>query len=371
MGGAFTGLADDSSACFYNPAGLTQISTTTFSLSANAGELSRYSIEDVIPGNKDLKAYTATFYPTSWAIVKRLKKHALGFSVIVKDNSDQELSFNDSLLVTGIPDEFNAIYDVKIQSREYLIGPSYAYPLTDSFFLGTSIFLFYKTASHSNFLYFENKSTGEYSGVSNFMSEKSLGLSANIGILYKISDHFRTGFNLKSGGVFTDVQKMSQVKYEYSSAEGSKNEITPATEATYRYGEPPGFTLGLGYKGEKWRVGFDYTHIVKIDGLIPVENINIGAERVFLNRIPLRFGFYTNNTSLPSHKVSTLPEPDRVNYYGLTFGMGYLTEHTSTSLTFIIKGGEGTHKEIVNNEPEFYNIRTGGLIINFGGSYWF
>ncbi len=371
MGGAFTGLADDSSACFYNPAGLTQIEKATFSLSANAAEISTYSIKNLIKEGKDLTATTATFYPTSWSIAKRIKRHGLGFSVIVRDNSDQELSFKDVLTIPPATDEFNIVFDVKSASREYLVGPSYAYLLTDSLSLGFSIFLFYKTASHNAFLYLENISTSDYYGTSNFNTEKSLGLSANVGILYKIFSRLALGVNLRSGGVFTDMQKTSEVRYENTKAGGAKNEVIPTTEATYKYGEPPGFTLGLGYRTDKWRFGFDYTHILKIDGLIPVENLNIGAERVLRDKMPLRFGFYTNNTSLPSHKVNNTPEPDRVNFWGLTFGLGYLTEHTSTSLTFIMKGGEGKHKEITESGPEFYYVKTGGLIINFGGSYWF
>lgn len=371
MGGAFTGLADDSSGCFYNPAGLTQIKKATFSLSANAVELSNYSILKVIPGGENLNSITATFYPTSWSVVKKLSKHALGFSVIVRDNSDQELTFRDTIRIPPFDDEFNVVYDVKTQSREYLIGPSYAYPLTSSFSLGFSLFLFYKTASYNNFLYLENATTQEYYGASAFNNEKSLGLSANIGILYEIFPRFTLGFNLRSGGIFTDVQKTSEIRYESTISGGEKNEVIPTTEATYKYGEPPSFTLGVGYKNDKWRFGIDYTHIVKIDGLIPVENINIGGERIFWNKMPLRFGFYTNNTSLPSHKVDNTPEPDRVNFFGLTFGLGYLTEHTSTSLSFIFKGGEGEHKEISDSGPEFYDVSAGGLIVNFGGSYWF
>lgn len=371
MGGAFTGLADDSSGCFYNPAGLTQIKRATFSLSANAVELSNYSILEVIPGGENLNSITAAFYPTSWSVVKKLRNHALGFSVIVRDNSDQELSFRDSIRMHQVNDEFNVVYDVETQSREYLIGPSYAYPVTDSLSLGFSLFLFYKTASNNNFLYLENTSTGEYYGASNFNNEKSLGLSTSIGILYKIFSQFTLGVNLRSGGVFTDVLKTSEIRYESTIAGGKKNEVIPTTEATYKYGEPPSFTLGLGYRTDKWRLGVDYTHIVKIDGLIPVENLNIGAERIFWNKMPLRFGFYTNNTSLPSHKVDNTPEPDRINFSGLTFGLGYLTEHTSTSVSFIIKGGEGEHKEISDSGPEFYDVSAGGLIVNFGGSYWF
>jgi long-chain fatty acid transport protein len=371
MGGAFTALADDSSACFYNPAGLTQITNTTFSLSATAGEISSYTIEDVIPGGKDLKTTTAAFYPTSWSITRRFKKHALGFSVIVRDNSDQELSFRDTITIPAVSDEFNVIYDVKTQSREYLIGPSYAYPFTDSFSLGFSLFLFYKTALNTGFVYLENASTGEYYGASNFNNEKSLGLSINAGLHYRIFSRWALGVNLKSGGVFTDIKKTSEVRYENTISGGEKNEVLPISEATYKYGEPPGVTLGIGYKGKTWRFGIDYTHIFKIDGLIPVENLNIGAERIFWNKMPLRFGFYTNNTSLASHKVDTTPEPDRVNFAGLTFGLGYLTEHTSTSLTFITKSGRGTSKAISESGPEFFDVSAGGLIVNFGGSYWF
>lgn len=371
MAGAFTGLADDSSACFYNPAGLTQITNTTFSLSANAGEISSYSIEKIIPGEKDLKATTATFYPTSWSIVKKLKKHGLGFSVIVRDNSDQELSFKDSITISPSLDEFNVIYEVKTQSREYLIGPSYAYPLSDSFSLGASLFVFYRTSSVNNFLYLEDESTGEYQGISNFNYDKALGLSASVGLLYKLSNRFTLGTNLRSGGIFTDMVKTSEIYYEKTVAGGYKNEVQPTTDTIYKYGEPPGFTLGLGYKAGKWRFGADYTHIFKIDGLIPVENLSIGAERIVHDKVPLRFGFYTNNTSLPSHRVDNIPEPDRVNFFGLTFGCGYITEHTSTSITFILKGGKGTHKEVNDSGPVFYDISTGGLIINFGGSYWF
>lgn len=373
MGGAFTALANDSSACIYNPAGLAQIKTTTFSLSANAIELSSYSILDYLPEGREIRSVTTTFYPTSWSIVKKLGKHALGFSLIVRDNADQSLNLKDTIKIASDQNitELNIIYDVLNQSREYLIGPTYAYPVTQKLFLGLSIFFFYKKSINNNFLYIQDNTNGRNFGFSTFNTEKSVGLSANVGIFSQLSERFSLGINLRSGGVFRDTAKVSRVEYDYFNNGTANIQVIPTNEATFKYGEPPGITIGLGYKDEKWRADFDYTHIVKIDALIPVENISIGAERTFFGKIPLRFGYFTNNTSLPSHKVNNTPEPDRFNIYGITLGVGYITDHTSTSLTFIIKGGSGKHKEITESDPLFYDVRTGGLIINFGGSYWF
>jgi len=371
MGGAFTGLADDSSACFYNPAGITKISTSTFSLSATAGELSNYIIKDLVPGGKNLKSVTATFYPTSWSIIKKISKHGIGFSVIVRDNSDQNLNLRETIQLNNLSDEMSLIYDVKIMSREYLIGPSYAYPVTENLSLGVSAFVFYKTSYTSNFFYAESVNSGEYFGFSSFNNEKSTGLSLYLGALYKITQHINIGINFRSGGAFSDTVKTSEVQYENTFAEGEHNKVIPGVENKYRYGEPPGVTVGIGYDIDKWRFGFDYTHIFKIKPLNQVDNINIGVQRIFLNVFPVRFGYYTNNTSLPSHKVDNTPEPDRFNIYGITFGMGYISEHTSTSLTFIVRGGNGQHKEIVGDHPEFYDVSTGGVIVNLGGSYWF
>ncbi len=81
MGGAFTGLANDASAAYFNPAGMTQLSGWNFSLGTTI--IAPYgSFRGVYPETTEYDLQKQTFTPINvYAVGQLTDKLFLGFSV--------------------------------------------------------------------------------------------------------------------------------------------------------------------------------------------------------------------------------------------------------------------------------------------------
>src|SRR3954465_2205937 len=78
LGGAYAGLADDATATYYNPAGLTQIKNIKLNVSAQVIQYQKQKIG--IADGTDIPYNSFNFSPSITAFSQRLGKWAYGFS---------------------------------------------------------------------------------------------------------------------------------------------------------------------------------------------------------------------------------------------------------------------------------------------------
>ncbi|MCA9544097.1 MAG: hypothetical protein KC613_06885 [Myxococcales bacterium] len=146
LGGAFTAVADDGSALYYNPAGLARIRRTNLSLSANtygyysSTQEAAYRDDD---SQVDLSRSGTLIVPNSLVYILPLGEpggleHTLAFGVMVPHAFKYEGSENGSL-EEARADAFDRqdAYDA-IDETVYLAGPAYAVRLGD-FSVGASL----------------------------------------------------------------------------------------------------------------------------------------------------------------------------------------------------------------------------------------
>ena len=92
MGGAVVSIADSVDACYYNPAGLTQVKSSTVSLSANLYGFQLYHIENgLFPGENVQGNSFVTIPSTMGGIWKYGPDLSLAFSALVPDRSSLNL----------------------------------------------------------------------------------------------------------------------------------------------------------------------------------------------------------------------------------------------------------------------------------------
>jgi long-chain fatty acid transport protein len=205
MGGAFTGLADDASAAYYNPAGLAQIRRRGFSLSASGYSYYSRTASGVISAEDesvDLEQAGVLVYPNETSYVLPLGEgddwaHTVALSLFVPYGFDwegvQDLSLDGSFqLLTNL----FAASDEQV----YLVGPSYAARF-GPVHLGLSVFVLHVHAdlTRSVTLTFnEDAALATYRSSSfEYTSGSFFGLTGTAGALWVPNDYFALGLRVR------------------------------------------------------------------------------------------------------------------------------------------------------------------------------
>jgi hypothetical protein len=148
FGGAFTGLADDPSAAYYNPAGLVWTGDSALSASLTLNAFDRQTIDQgyrTEMGSTDLRHSSQPSLPSSVAFLKRLGKrrsdgeraHAIGISTFVIES--RTLGFD--VEIQEQPGADIATLSVDRNQRTAWQGVSYAYRASRRLSFGFSGFL--------------------------------------------------------------------------------------------------------------------------------------------------------------------------------------------------------------------------------------
>lgn len=190
MGGAFTGIADDYSAVYYNPAGLTQLEGTSFS----------FFFTDVIPNNTykadiyGVDASSKSHHYISGALAAFFdvgEKFKVGLFANVPAGLGVEWDGADLRNLTGGNPDFEWYSQIAVIH----FGPAIAYQVSDKFSIGATVNIAYgmmdlrrpvdMTQDHVPETQYKEESTG-------------LGYGVNIGALYHFNEKLSLGATFKS-----------------------------------------------------------------------------------------------------------------------------------------------------------------------------
>ena len=183
MGGAFTGLADDATAVYFNPAGITQLEGTQvsfgFSIPTVEGKFKSAGSET------DLERGTF-FIPNFYITSKMNEKLSLGFGAYTIFGLGFE--WPDSFEGRFAPGGKNA------QLTTLTLSPVVAYQVTDKLSLSLGGRVEYADLKLENKI-FLGPGAPE---VSSEISGDDFGYAWNAAMLYKFSDSFSAGLNYRS-----------------------------------------------------------------------------------------------------------------------------------------------------------------------------
>jgi long-subunit fatty acid transport protein len=225
LGGAYSGLADDATATYYNPAGLTQIKNIKLNVSAQVVQYQKQKIG--IAQGVDIPYNSFNFSPTITAFSQRMGNWAYGFSVVTPINDlftgEQKIegAYRDETSDTtagcyaapGDPapcfTRLNlSYYDV---AKSTMIGPSLALKYNDRISLGFTLYAIYNTELEktayggwdANYVEGDTEDLSRFheSNVTRSVTQTGLGLSGMFGALVQLSQGFSVGVNLSPGSM--------------------------------------------------------------------------------------------------------------------------------------------------------------------------
>ncbi|MDB5105034.1 MAG: rane protein involved in aromatic hydrocarbon degradation [Fibrobacteres bacterium] len=416
LGGAFTGLADDATATYYNPAGLTQIKNIKLNVSAQVVQYQKQKIG--IADGTDIPYNSFNFSPTITAFSQRMGNWAYGFSIVTPQNDlftgEQKIEGAYRDTESNKPcyeSEDNpapcytklnlSYYDV---SKTTMIGPSGALKFSDNISLGFTLYAIYYTELEktayggwdANFVGGDKEDMSRFheSSVTRQVNQTGLGGTGMFGILVRMSQGFSFGVNASPGSLVwvtrTEEQRVLEIKNDSLSQPGQTQPIRTKADIVYSLaGEEkhtetsaPSLSLGVSWKPVEplmltaqtdYYLGssYAYTGFTPEDGLersgfesfTPVEkrytirkadvvDFSGGMEWKVMKGYSIAMGGYTD--------FSQGPDDDRpaswdrnIDYYGGTLSLGMDKDLTESRFGFGMAYGDAAM-------THFKWIKTGG-----------
>lgn len=371
MGGAFTAVASDPTAVYWNGAGLTQFWGTNFVLGGTLITPAS-SFRGIAPQITEYKTEAQSFYPPHFFASHRINKDfavGLGFTV----------PFG---LGTKWDDDWTGKYlALKTELMVFTVSPVVAYQITDG--LSVSAAFVY---SFANVEITRKNSLAPFSGDA-FVQLKGDDNSAfgyNLGLMYKPIETLSFG-----------VSFHSQIKYDFKGTAKSTSEIPqlqgllPNGDITADLTTPINLAFGIAYdvlpnlkfSGDFQYVGwssYDTLKVVFADPNFP----DLASPRLYDDSYIVRLGceykaskqfallggiYFDKNPVKPEYLNPSLPDANRI---GFSIGFDYnITKNLNVCASYLHIGAS---QLTVDNSVEYFNgtynssANIGALSVSFG-----
>ncbi|MBI5502968.1 MAG: hypothetical protein HY907_22175 [Deltaproteobacteria bacterium] len=390
LGGAFTAVASDPTASFYNPAGLAMTLSSSISASLNLYGVEHRIVHggfvSYIGGEResaDLETTSFPTIPTTFGILRAFgerlpdgsRRHAIAFSMLIPDQT--AISYDATIGRSGQTDL--DVFRLSESDKTLWVGPSYAIRITDDLSLGLSAFVAIRTWSRATFRSMETPSdppteppTAEFFDLERVDAAfDSYDLIFRLGALYRPLPGVRVGFTIgfPSIHVYGDGSLSKQLTYARFEPplEYGDMQLESASGLSATSFDPLEIRLGLAWEpAEGMLVAFDasyhlptfssYERIelgsddrarLAFDDLFATEverrgvlNANVGFEWVIEGEWPLRLGAFTNFSAAPPLRPYQ-PGLERIDIVGGTISAGYNFDAFSVNVGFLGSVGWG------------------------------
>lgn len=374
MSGAFTAVANDPSAVYWNPAGLSHIKGTHFMLSSHLISPSS-SFRGISPNIEEFNTVKRVFYPSNFFASHSFDDNlAVGFGFTVPFG-----------LGTKWDENWVGRYlAVETRLQTFTLSPTVSYKVNDHFSIGAGLVF-----SFANVLLVQKTSQAPFVGDAKIKLEgkDNSAFGFNIGVMYTLTEDLTIGAVFQSG-----------IDYNFNgtaTSEGAQELINtkrlPSGDVSASLSTPFNSAFGIAYKvTEDWLVSTDLQYVgwssydvLKADFAdLPTER-DIASPRLYHNSYVIRFGtdyklnqdlsvrggFYFDKKPVDDDMVApSLPETDRL---GFTLGAEYkIMDNLSLRGSFLyIRGNElkvtNSRQYISGNTPfnGVYNVNATVLSI--------
>jgi len=323
LGGAFTGLADDATAAFANPAGLTILRTQELAFEVRFTEFDTSFVDSGVVGfspNQPIddsgivrsSSSDSVFQPSyvSWVLPRERFTIALYYQRL----ADFEASYRTQGLDIQFNNGLDRIFavDTSINFDVQNFGAAFGYELSDSFSVGASV-------AYSSFEIDSSTTRTEDPDFANRQRQRGddNDVVFTLGTLWRISDQWNLGLAYRTGGEF---------RYRASNETLPTNIAHPnSLEVSTDFDVPDVLSAGISFRpGDAWLVTLDVNRVyysaltdstrdifvASADDVVPAfirvddgTEVRLGVEYAFLNMdrpLFLRGGVWRD----PDHRLN-------------------------------------------------------------------
>jgi len=344
MGGAFAAVSNDTSGTYYNPAGIAFVDGGGLSATANVYHIQFSTYEKAIRNN-DWKRESDDLVPNFFGIIKTWGRHSLGASIAIPDFStqDQNQILNNLPAMGGGDAIKKYAFNLHTSDSSYLIGPSYAYQITDKMAIGLTLSFYFRKNHTLNYQTVWYTDT-DYEFENNVIELTEYGLEPKLGFLIKLTDKLNTGLVLSH----TYITNSRYTNQATNKARTSSSAVLNNTELRNKRGTAIHIGLGTAYQLTEpllLTMDFDiftapHADIFYPSGYRNVFNVAIGSEYKINKRNAVRLGLFTNFSNMPNPTNNTLLV-SQVNMYGVSTGYSLTYLSTTFTLGVVYSAGSG------------------------------
>lgn len=342
LGNTGIGRANDTGAVYYNPAGLAEISSAKVALSGTvfASVSEHYDGIAVVQGqNVPFDASGFNTIPTAFVGTAKWGDWVGALSILVPSS----LQFNGRATLSVPGFATNIVYSTT-ESEEWY-GLSIARKLSPSVSVGLSVFGVQHQSSFVTGLDMEGVAAG--GAVGTMIQRQTVGvygLLATMGLSYVVTDAFRLGLRLQTPMVQVVGRGESLQVQRITSAAGSAPPTGEDVTGQVNYAIPCDVGLGTAIRPVAGLTlladvslqlpasyqSFPASINSEAVSLQAMPRFNLGLEVAPVVAYPVRVGFYYDPSTQGGHPGDV--NYQKVDYFGLTAGVGFNSEHVRTSV---------------------------------------
>jgi len=362
MGGAFTAVADDSSASFYNPAGLSLVKENRLELSATSYRASELIYHKTV--NEDpFQERSEMIYPSFVGGTSKFGWLTLGYSFMSLDarNIYQQDNFQNISTVDGVTNSYSRTYQ---ESSTYIwAGGSASVRLTDNMSFGSSLFYYQR-----NIKFTANEivslNGGGIININDTLNTVNTGVSNVTGLLWK-RQIFSAGLSVKTARATSDKSTLHIDRIDFT--EGDETPLHSSTSISHNALNelnPTTYNVGFAFKPTTWFLLSTDAHLhegvkspYKTEGgqdLHSTIDHSVGTA-IGGDKFTLMAGYFTNNSMFKSPNPNFSGQPLWVNYTGKSLGLSWNFSGLRGQVGYVLQSGVGK-AQIRSGDPDIQDV---------------
>ncbi len=377
LGGAYTALSDDTAGCYYNPAGIAFASANSLSASVNAVSISKKIYKEALIGTNgdtyDWEQEFSSLLPNYFGILKKVGPGMLGLSYAVPDaiNRRQKQIFSNirSKYPSNPIDKYSL--NMNDSDKTYLIGPSYAYSLSDSLSIGATLYVYYRDMEfiRNDLLEFDQ---GQHSFSNTYQTTKDWGYKPILGVIFEPIDKLALGLSISKIFITSSSDDLQYIAR--SSVDNSDpDDILFFPDLHLSSFDDDDFPLtasvGLAYFfSPKLLIAGDMAYYEGISGKESSFNFAIGTEYYFTDIYALRSGFYTDNANTSELSSNGVNQDEHVDIYGISLSLSRFSKNSSITLGFSYGIGNG-EANVIQDSNAIYDVSIENISFYISSTY--
>lgn len=379
MGGAFTGLSGDPSACaFYNPATLARMRGTSLSATANV----YHKYDTVYGGQRDLlgaggRINRGSFrsIPASAGSVAAFGPFAVGLSVIVPD-----YDFFSGPIARPTGQDVN----LNVLDESLWIGGNFAVNLSQESSVGLTI---YYTSRFFQKQLVDNTRPGN--GFANLVTEEKTYSNNSIiymlGYFHQFNPNWSAGTSLRFPSIevhgrgtyfLSEINTQSQstptTTIESEIPSESRVPLKASVGVAYRQPSRHTFSLDISYYGREKYYDLDNPRARDLIEHVDTWNAALGAEFYLKHWLRWRAGVFSNVSSHPEIREFSERRSDHIDMWGISSNFGVFTsDKVSFTVGGYFTGGTGHAVERLNGNLVKIDKSQQVFALLIGSAYFF
>jgi hypothetical protein len=283
-------------------------------------------------GTEDWVRESETLVPNYFGVLKKYKSYSFCFSYVVPEAfiEHQDLVFDNPL--PGVKKYYQSLHSEDIT---YLMGPSGAVRIGDSFSMGLTLYYHYRSFMRQQHYFLEDTDGTFYQVFYESKKQREDGVMPKIGMQWSPWSLITVGMALDQTFL---INAPSQGDLSYHIADNTTSTASQSTTMTRTKSEvkrklPTHLAFGVAYfptPSQLYTVDLDY-YQAQEKGRTDIMNYSGGTEYYLNPTNAVRFGLFTNYTNLPNTDSSTVSPYEYIDILGAS--LGYTSYSSSSSIT--------------------------------------